>query len=430
VELYLERIARLDSELNAFRVVMSERALADADQADARRGGGEQRPLLGVPVAVKDNVEVAGEVTGNGSLAHGSPATHDAEIVRRLRGAGAVVIGKTNLPELAIIGDTESAAFGTTRNPWDTDRSAAGSSGGSASAVAAGLVGAATASDGAGSIRLPAANCGLFGLKPSRGLISLSPLTDHWFGMSVLGFHTREVADAALLLDVAAEEQPGRPFAESAARPPGRLRIAMSAKPPVPNPLDGEVRAAYEAMGATLRSLGHEVVERDPPYGDAGTNFIPRYLGGVAEEARLVAHPGRLARRTKGFARMGAPFRGALMKRVLADTSRHVARLAPYFEEFDVLLSPMTAVPPVPAGAWEGLGAARTMLGMAAAYPYSAIWNATGQPAASVPSGFTADGLPLGAQLIGRSGDDATLISLAAQVEADRRWADSRPPVG
>ncbi len=203
----------------------------------------------------------------------------------------------------------------------------------------------------------------------------------------------------------------------------------MSAKPPAPNPLDGEVRAAYEAMGATLRSLGHEVVERDPPYGDIATNFIPRYLGGIAEEARSVGHPNRLARRTKGFARMGAPFRGALMERVLADTPRHVARFAPFFEEFDALLSPMTAAQPVRAGSWEGLGAARTMLGMVPAYPYSAIWNATGQPAAAVPSGFTADGLPLGAQLIGPSGGDATLISLAAQIEAERRWADHRPPV-
>ena len=183
---------------------MAERALADADQADARRRGGDVRALLGVPLAVKDTEDVAGEVTRWGTAAFTEPAERDGELVSRLRSAGAVLIGKTNLPELAIIGCTEGPAFGVTRNPWDLDATPGGSSGGSAAAVAAGLAPGATASDGAGSIRIPAANCGLVGLKPQRGRIPLSPFAEHWHGMSVLGFEARSVADAALLLDVGA----------------------------------------------------------------------------------------------------------------------------------------------------------------------------------------------------------------------------------
>src|SRR5215216_1581595 len=215
VELYLERIERLDSELNAFRKVMAERALVDAQQADGRRAAGDDRPLLGVPIAVKDVQDVTGEVTRWGTDAFSTPAAQDSELVRRLRAAGAVIIGKTNTPELAIMGDTEGPAFGITRNPWNTDRSPGGSSGGSAVAVAAGLCAAGTASDGAGSIRIPASCCGLVGLKPQRGRISLAPLDDHWYGLSVAGFLTRRVADTALLLDVAARQAPDGSYARS-----------------------------------------------------------------------------------------------------------------------------------------------------------------------------------------------------------------------
>src|SRR5918992_3220167 len=201
VELYLERIERLDPELNAFRKVMAERALVDAQQADGRRGAGDERPLLGVPLAVKDVEDVTGEVTRWGTDAFSTPAAQDSELVRRLRSAGAVVIGKTNCPELAIMGETEGPAFGITRNPWNTDRSVGGSSGGSAAAVAAGLCAAATGSDGMGSIRIPAACCGLVGLKPQRDRISLAPAGEHWHGLSVAGFLTRGVGDTALLVD-------------------------------------------------------------------------------------------------------------------------------------------------------------------------------------------------------------------------------------
>src|SRR5215204_7196651 len=227
VELYLERIEQLDSELNAFRKVMAERARVDAQQADGRRAAGDDRPLLGVPIAVKDVQDVTGEVTRWGTDAFSTPATQDSELVRRIRAAGAVVIGKTNCPELAIMGETEGPAFGITRNPWNSDRSAGGSSGGTAAAVAAGLCAAATASDGAGSIRIPASNCGLVGLKPTRDRIPLSPLKEHWYGMSVAGFEARSVEDAALLMSVGAADDDLR---DSFARQPEKLRIAVSTK--------------------------------------------------------------------------------------------------------------------------------------------------------------------------------------------------------
>ncbi|HSR94305.1 MAG TPA: amidase family protein, partial [Solirubrobacterales bacterium] len=187
VQLCLDRIERLDPQLNSFRVVLAERALLEAAQAEARLKGGDQRPLLGVPIALKDNHDLAGDLTTNGTDAFPDPAPADCEMVRRLREAGAIVVGKTHLPELAICGFTESATWGVTRNPWDPQRSPGGSSGGSAAAVAAGLVPIASASDGGGSIRIPASSCGLFGLKPQRGRVSLAPMIEHWNGLSVAG---------------------------------------------------------------------------------------------------------------------------------------------------------------------------------------------------------------------------------------------------
>src|SRR4051812_26981810 len=243
VELYLRRIERLEPRLNAFRVVFAERALAEARLAEGRRGAGEERSLLGVPIAVKDNIDVAGEHTAMGSHAYGGPAKADSEIVRRLKAAGAIIVGKTMLSELAIFPWTEPAAWGMTRNPWAIDeRTAGGSSGGSGSAVAAGLVAGAHASDGGGSIRIPAAVAGAFGLKPQRGRVSLMPDAQHWHGLSQAGAITRRVLDTALWLDAVAGPAPGdahsappldRSFAEAATSAPGRLRIAVSAKPAV-----------------------------------------------------------------------------------------------------------------------------------------------------------------------------------------------------
>jgi amidase len=427
VLLYLERIRRYDGELSTYRTVMAERALADAEQADARRNAGDDRPLLGVPIAVKDTEDIAGELTTWGTAAHGGPAQLDNELVSRLRAAGAVILGKTNLPELAIMGSTEGPAFGVTRNPWNTDRTPGGSSGGSAAAVAAGLCAAATGSDGAGSIRIPASACGLVGLKPQRDRIALTP-AGHWYGLSVAGFLTRTVADTALMLDVAATHPPEQLYAEAAARPPQRLRVALWLKTPFPpTPVDDAVVASIQAVAERLRALGHEVVEHDPKYGRAMDALIPRYLRGIAQDADGLPRPDRLQRRTRGFARLGRMVPEALVRRALNDELRHAARLGELFGQHDLLLTPVSARPPVSATEWEGLGAARTLLGMSRAYPFTGIWNMTGQPAISIPAP-PADGLPIGAQLIGPPDSEPLLLSVAGQLEQELRWPERRPP--
>ena len=439
VDLYLERIARLDPQLNSFRIVFGERARLEAEQADGRRGAGGERPLLGVPLAVKDDIDVAGAVTAMGTNARDAPATSDAEVVRRLRAAGAVIIGKTNIPELAIWPFTESATYGATRNPWDRQRAPGGSSGGSAAAVAAGMVGAALGSDGAGSIRIPAAWCGLFGLKPQRGRVSLAPRSRAWHGLSVNGLLTRGVADTALLLDLAAgttvvdhdsAPPPAVPFSQSAAAPPGRLRIAFSKRVPpgIVSRLDDSAGRALDDTVELLGSLGHVLAERHPDYGPGATAAVlVRYLRGIHDDALAMPHPERLERRTRGMARLGALIPPGLLERALAAEEQFARRLNTVFEEHDVLLTPATASPPPRIGQLEGRGALWTLNTVAGMVPYNGIWNVTGQPAASVPGPWGADGLPRGVQLVGRAGDEATLLSLAGQIEAERPWAQRRP---
>jgi len=440
VELYLERIARLDGRLNSFRVVLGERVLLEAGQADARRGAGAGRPLLGVPIAVKDDIDVAGELTTYGTNATGGPARADAEVVRRLREAGALIIGKTNVPEMTLWPFTETATYGATRNPWDTQRAPGGSSGGSAAAVAAGLVGAALGSDGAGSIRIPAAWCGLFGLKPQRGRVSMAPQSRGWHGLSVKGVLCRSVADTALFHDVASgaidtdadsAPTPEIPFAQAAATPPARLRIAYSRRipPGVISSLSADVERALAETVDLLRSLGHEVSEHDPEYGlDAIPAVLARYLRGVHDDAAALAHPERLERRTRGMARMGALITPALLERSMAGEQALTARVSALLQDHDVLLTPTTATGPPQIGQLNGRGALWTLNAVAGMVPFTGIWNVTGQPAASVPAGMGSDGLPRAVQLVGRPGEEATLLSLSAQIESERPWAGERPP--
>jgi amidase len=441
VQLYLDRIGRLDPQLNSFRSVFAERALLEAEQAEARLKAGEERPLLGVPVAIKDCVDVAGDVTTYGTDGFDEPAKADSEIVRRVREAGAILLGKTTLPELAICGFTETATWGVTRNPWDPQRTPGGSSGGSAAAVAAGLAPIALATDGAGSIRIPAASCGLVGLKPQRGRVSLAPDLEHWNGLSVYNCVSRNVLDTALWLDLVsggsrepgAPAPPERPFVEAARTPPGRLRIAWSTAPPraaAPPAVDEVATGAVADTAEALGALGHDVERRDPDWGGIGNSIPPRYLRGIAEDFARVPHPERLERRTRGFARLGRLVPDALFERAHRAEAADAARVNAIFDSHDVLMTPTMGGTALPVRRWEGRGAIRTLLEMSRFYPYCVPWNHLGNPAISVPAGIgAADGMPLAVQLIGRPGDEATLLSLAAQLESERPWADQRPPI-
>jgi amidase len=440
VELHLDRIARLDPQLNAFRVVYAERALTEADQAQARLRGGDERPLLGVPVAIKDNVDVAGDVTTHGTNAFGAPAREDSEVVRRVRAAGAIVVGRTKVPPLCAISCTESPTWGVTRNPWDLNRTPGGSSGGSAAAVAAGLVPAALGSDGAGSIRTPAAYCGLFGLKPQRGRVPLSPLAEHWHGMSVVGWLARGVLDSALLYDATMgpgpvdrdrPEPPARPLAEAARTPPGKLRISWSLKVPPGTPgvrVDEAVAAAVRETADLLASLGHDVAERDPDYGLAAPASTARIVRGVGDEALTLPHYERLDRRFRRWTRLSRLIPDALLGQARAAEPANAARVNRVFESCDVLVVPVGPELAFPVNRWESRSLAVVLDGNARLIAFNSVWNQTGQPAAAVPAGWTEDGLPRAVQLVGRPGDEPALLSLAAQLEAERPWADRRPP--
>ena len=433
LEIYLDRIARLDSQLRCYRVVLTDKARDEAYAAQDRLDAGERLPLLGVPIAIKDDVDVAGEVTTYGSSGHGPNVSSDAEVVRRLRAAGAVIIGKTNVPELMMYPFTESLTFGATRTPWNLKRTPGGSSGGSAAAVAAGLAPLALGSDGGGSIRCPSSWCGLFGLKPQRDRVPLEPHDDAWYGLSVNGPIARSVMDAALFLDATSTVPgPEGEFVASATRVPGKLRIALSTKvPTVPTRVGKKQLAAVEEVGALLRELGHDVVIRDPEYSLAGlyANFLPRYLRGISDDADALAHPERLEGRTRNMARAGSFFSDRRMEAIRAAEPALTARILSIFDDVDVVVTPGNATGPSSVGAYQRRGVVWTLLAEAQRVPYFPVWNLTGQPAAAVPWDLDGDGLPLAVQLVGRPFDEATLLSLSAQIEAARPWAHRRPPV-
>ena len=434
LEIYLDRIARLDPQLRSYRVVLAETARQEALAAQRRLDAGERLPLLGVPVAIKDDNDVAGELTACGSSGVSAPAAHDAEVVSRLRAAGAVIIGKTNVPELMIFPFTESLTFGVTRNPWNTALSPGGSSGGSGAAVAAGLAPLALGSDGGGSIRIPAGWCGLFGIKPQRDRVSLAPHEDAWCGLSVNGPLARTVEDAALFLDATTTTPaPDGGFVAAAAKNPGRLRIALSTKvpPPLVARIGKEQRAAVDAAGAVLRDLGHHVVVRDPDYPPSAIygNFLPRYFRGIYNEVRVMPHQDRLEKRTRSMARIGSLIPDGRMVKIRAAESALAERIQSIFHDVDVVITPGNATGPSRVGAYQRLGGIASLLAVSQRVPFFEIWNLTGQPAAAVPWGLDGNGIPLSIQLVGRPNDEATLLSLGAQIEAARPWAQRRPPV-
>ncbi|MFJ3714816.1 amidase [Streptomyces sp. NPDC090057] len=439
VELALARIEATQPTLNAFRVVRAEAALAEADAADRELAAGVRRPLLGVPVAVKDDMDVAGEPTAFGCRGTFPPAAADGEAVRRLRAAGAVIVGKTNTCELGQWPFTEGPAFGETRNPWHTGHTPGGSSGGSAAAVAAGLVPAALGSDGAGSVRIPASWTHLIGIKPQRGRISTWPRAEAFHGITVNGTLARTVADAALLLDAAGGNHPRDPHrppaltvSEAVGRDPGRLRVALSLKPPftaVPARLRPDVRARVLELAERLAGLGHTVEEADPPYGQIGLAFVPRATAGIADYVREAPDLALLDPRTRGAARLGRLLGGAPLRAARRAEAVLHRRIGAFFDSYDVLLAPTTAAPPPAIGALSGLGGLATDRAMIAACPYAWPWNVLGWPGVNVPAGFVGDGLPVGAQLLGPAASEPLLVSLAAQLESELRWHERWPPV-
>jgi amidase len=443
VEGCLDRIEALNDDLNAFVHLDVDGALAAADAV----GAGDERPFAGVPIAVKDTAPVAGMPYTLGSDAFGDfvPA-HDAFVVRRLREAGFVIVGKTNLPEFGILPVTEPRRFGPTRNPWDTDRTPGGSSGGAAAAVAAGMVPLAHGSDGGGSIRIPAACCGLVGLKPSRGRISRGPEQGDDFLVQD-GVLTHTVAETAGLLDVLAGYEPGdatwapppaEPFAAAAAREPGRLRVGWTTTAAIDAPLDPLCEQAVNDAAELLGSLGHEVEEVQAPW--AGQSLLevftlvfgtPIAMGlfiGTQVSGREPAE--ELVEPLSWTVWNGIRERNALdyllARTQLGALSRSIVAL---WNDYDVVMTPALAQRPVRIGEidacsvepWEDFRRSGQFT------PYTAIFNVTGQPAISLPLFHGEDGLPLGVQLAGRPAGEGELLALAAQLEAARPWAARRP---
>jgi amidase len=429
VQAHLAQIDRLEPAIRAFQVVLAEQALAEA-RSLAAHPGLAGLPLAGVPVAVKDNMDVAGTPTRHGSAATpAGAAPDDDELVRRLRAAGCVIIGKTQMPELAIWPFTEPQAYPATRNPWDTERTPGGSTGGGAAALASGMAALALGSDGGGSIRIPAACCGVVGLKPGPGVVPLAGGADsHWYGLTEFGPLARTVGDTAAALDVlsgtAAHAGPA-----AADRP---LRIAYSAAAAAFGArLDPSVRAAVEDTAGALREAGHQLVRARPPIpANLGLRFMPRWLAGIAQDAAGLP-AGALEERTAKMAR-----RGERMSRKVkpASADPFAARAARWISGFDALIMPTLARPAVPIGTWAGKGWFPTALSVGN-WLCTTPWNLAGLPAISVPAPASpapaslapASGLPAGVQIVAPAGGEGIILAIAAELERLRPWPQLAP---
>ncbi|MGW3407673.1 amidase [Streptomyces sp. NPDC000888] len=417
---HLARIELLDARVGAFRTLRAEAALAEADELATRDLSG--LPLAGVPVAVKDNLPVRGESNRNGTAASSdTPADHDHVTVARLRAAGAVVVGLTNVPELCVFGTTDGV-HGIARNPWDTSRTAGGSSGGSAAAVAAGMVPIALGNDGMGSLRIPAANCGLVGLKPGHGTVPAGIGHGDWFGMSENGPLATTVEDARLMFAVLA----GTEAAIEAVRPSetsGKeaLKVAVSVRSPlvgtrVTRPYTVAAREAAEL----LAGAGHQVRRADPPYPLwLSTTSLAHWTAGTAVDAEDL-DPRLLARRTRVHAALGRRFVKGVREGDRREQLRR--RLEPFFAEHDVLITPALARRGPAAAAWHKRGWLRNLLVNTNYSPLTPPWNLTGWPAMSVPFGTLPGGAPCAVQLVGRPGSELDLLALAGQLEELHPW--------
>ena len=431
VETYLGRIERLNPKLNAFVTVCGDEALA------AAAGELPDGPFRGVPLPIKDLQETAGIRTTFSSLAYADYVPDfDVSVVRRLKEAGIIVIGKTNTPEFGITAVTESRLNGVCRNPWDLSRTPGGSSGGAAAAVAAGLAPLAHGTDGGGSIRIPASCCGVFGLKPARGRVSLAPYGGHE-GFSTSGPLARSVLDAAALLDVIAGYEagdpwwapaPDRPFVEEVGAEPGRLRIALTTTPPIDAPVDPDCVAAAEDAAALLRELGHEVVEETPPWADGKLldlfMTVWKVIPGMRGKPRELFEPMNRVLMDAGDEINAVEYVNATQE--LRGWARQVVS---FWDGYDLVLTPTLAQPPPAVGAlmdesdpWGNFDRAWRFT------PFTQVANVTGLPAVSLPLYWNDDGVPIGAQLTGRPVGEATLIRVSAQLEAARPWRERRPP--
>jgi amidase len=443
VETSLDRIEALEPELNAFVHLDPDGAVAAAELVRP----GDDRPFAGVPIAIKDTAEVSGwPYTLGSDVFGGFVPGYDSFVVRRLREAGFVLVGKTSLPEFGILPVTEPRRFGPTRNPWDTERTPGGSSGGAAAAVAAGMLPLAHGTDGGGSIRIPAACCGLVGLKPSRGRVSRGPDQGEDFLVQD-GVLTRTVAETAELLDVLAGYEPGdaswapppaEPFAAAASREPGRLRIGFTTDGAVDAELDPLCKRALRDAAKLLSSLGHEVQEVEAPW--AGQDLLRVFTMVFGTPIAMGIFFGANVTGREPSEELVEPLSWTIWNRIrertaldymlartqLSAVSRGIVAL---WSDFDVVMTPALAQRPVRIGdidacsddPWEDFRRSGRFT------PYTAVFNVTGQPAISLPLFHGEDGLPLGVQIAGRPADEATLLSLAGQLEAVRPWADRRP---
>jgi amidase len=447
VETSLGRIEELNPKLNAFVQVDAERALASADAV----GSGDERPFAGVPIAIKNNRPVSGlRLTYGCSLMSDYVADYDHNVVRRLKDAGFVIVGTTTLPEYGILPVSEARLFGPTRNPWDLERTPGGSSGGAAAAVTSGMVPVAHGNDGGGSIRIPAACCGLVGLKPARGRISAAPeLGESSLGID--GVLTRTVAETAAILDVLAGYEPGdatwapppaEAFAALAGRDPGKLRIAATTLAPVADAVvDPQCARAVSDAAELLRSLGHEVEEVDPPWQIEG---VTELFGAVfsTHVSLSIAYSGMVAGREPTADDM-EPMSWAIYSMLqhlnavegMGATVRLQAfarQLVSFLEPYDVLLTPALAERPLPLGTLDPAAPEplSTFTRSGLFTPFTPVFNASGQPGISVPLYQGEDGLPLAVQLVGRPAAESTLLALSTQLESALPWTGRRAEVG
>jgi len=445
VEASLRRIDELEPAISAFTHVAHESALAAADGIER----GDSRAFAGVPIAIKDNRPVMDMPLTMGSSLFGEFVPgHDAFLVRRLREAGFVIVGKTSMPEMGILPTTEPRRFGPTRNPWDTDRTPGGSSGGAAAAVAAGMVPVAHGNDGGGSIRIPASCCGLVGLKPARGRVSVGPDGGQSFLVSD-GVLTRSVGDTAALLDVLAGPElgdatwappaPAAGYAGLAGVDPGRLRIGLATAPPYEGAtIDPACLQAARDAAALLESLGHGVEEITPPW--SGLDLLPDFTRAFAPQISLTTWVGGQIAGREPTADDIEPLTWALWERSRAqDTLSYLAAegrlesvarsLVTFFEPYDAVLTPALGGRPVAIGEIDGLGPDPMIKyrRSAAFTPFTAIVNVTGQPAIALPLYQGEDGLPTAVQLIGPPAREEVLLGLARQLEVALPWAERVP---